>query len=275
MRGNPSEVAFLGECPVRLTVRKFHDLDGDGAMTSEPPLPGFEFELDVTTDSPLVSAATRPNPPADPAGPPVVVDASDDRRETSDDDGFVWFDVWPGQTVTVTELLPAPVDLIVGDESFDLDLGSPASSFGAPDTLTWSATAGTTRVVSAGFDDLMVAVGNRCTCTTDDLCFEGACTAAGVCEFTAKALTCTQSDACYAAAGVCDPSTGACAYDNVGCAESDPKRVFIMLEHTATQQIAGALVCEYDDTVLPATLDCTDDQGELVIDASLTCGSQP
>ncbi len=277
VRGSPSEVAFLGECPVQLAVRKFHDLDEDGVMgDGEPPLEGFEFALDVTVDSPIASAATRPNPPADPGGPPVFVDASDDRRETSNNDGYVWFSVWPGQTVSVTEQLPGAIALIVGDEANSIDWGSPASSYGVADTITWTATAGTTRVLAVGFDDVLTAqVGNRCACFTDDLCFDGECTAAGICEFTAKATSCTQSDACFAAVGACNPATGACVYDNVGCALGDPTRVFIMLEDTATQQVAGALVCEYDDTVTPATLDCTDDQGELVIDASLTCGSQP
>src|SRR5262249_42949978 len=57
-------------------------------------------------------------------------------------------------------------------------------------------------------------------CTTGDVCMSGACTGA--------AVACTASDQCHAA-GVCDPTTGACSnppqQNGTGCNDGDPCHV--------------------------------------------------
>lgn len=278
-----SEVLFLGECPARLMVVKYLDRNGDGARdaepTLEPMLAGFDFTLDVTVDSPLASSDTRPNPPFDPAPPPLFIDASDGRTATSSASVAMSFEVWPGQTIEVRETPPGTVVLVAGDEVPGVDWGAPASAYGQPDTITWAATTPIARTHAQLFEtDTTLEFGNRCTaCTSDDLCMSGQCTEDGTCAFESTDLTCAQTDnLCFADAGACDPASGQCLYQQTECLPDEPTRVYILLEDTSqpgAPVLAGAAICQYDETASPPTLVCATDPatGELVVDASLTC----
>ncbi len=265
-----SEVHYLGECPATLQVVKYHDHDRDGVRDPlEARLGGFLFELDVTVDSPIASAPLRDNPPLGLTGPPVVVDASDDRQAVSHATNATVYQVWPGQTVVVSELDVPRSDALSG--------GAAASAYGVDDVRRWDATAGTQRTHVQGFEDgATLEIGNACTCSTDDRCMTGTCTMEGACEWAAAnpALDC-EADvlACFAGTGACNPATGACGYEQTECLPGEPTKVNLLIED-AQGVLQGAVVCEHDASTSPATLACDVDEvtGHAVVTPDLTCG---
>jgi hypothetical protein len=243
----PSQPFYLGQCPGRLQVTKFYDADRDGDLgDGDYPLSDWGIELAVAPGQSLTVGNHVDN---------------STRSATTDGDGNVFFDVWPGQVPTLTEDQPAPEDVDV-----------PAFP-GTTARLSWAATTpgGASKTLPAiAFTALAQSTfGNACTCTSTNLCIATTClpptsgAEAATCEIAFVGPdTCDTPELCGDPVGFCDPSTGECAYPEVAC-EEHPTRIYVVIDDDAGNPV-GSVICEVDEAA--ATLVCaTRQEGDTLV----------
>ncbi len=235
----PMEPPFvIGQCPISVRVIKFWDPNRNGIQEpGEDVIPGWSFMAD---------------------GASALTGILDHFEEVTDAAGVATFELLPAGLWTIAETLPAPAG-----------------------GVTWLASNGvTSQPLTVLFESPEpLAFGNSCTCDDQDLCTsEAACAYPGVCTFTAIAPNCPEvGDLCFDPTDTCDPATGGCLYERVGCLETEPRIVYVMVEDTTLpdRPIVGAITCHYNDlSATPPTLVCDDldEDGFVDVDVSLTCG---